>query len=58
METQEILVTGGAGFIGTNLVAELRKRGHSVFVADQYHTNLPEYRRTETHAANAREEGL
>jgi dTDP-glucose 4,6-dehydratase len=47
METKEILVTGGAGFIGTNLVAELRKRGHSVFVADQYHTNLPEYRRTD-----------
>ena len=47
METHEILVTGGAGFIGTNLVAELRKRGHSVFVADQYHTNQPEYRRTD-----------
>ncbi|MGN1321261.1 MAG: NAD-dependent epimerase/dehydratase family protein, partial [Methanosphaera sp.] len=28
METNRILVTGGAGFIGTNLVNELRNRGH------------------------------
>ena len=26
METQRILVTGGSGFIGTNLVNELRSR--------------------------------
>jgi nucleoside-diphosphate-sugar epimerase len=26
METQRILVTGGAGFIGTNLVTELETR--------------------------------
>ena len=36
-ETQSILVTGGAGFIGTNLVNELQKRGHRVCVADVYH---------------------
>jgi len=29
-----ILVTGGRGFIGTNLVAELRGRGHSVYTCD------------------------
>lgn len=29
-----ILVTGGLGFIGTNLVAELEKRGHDVWVCD------------------------
>ena len=30
----KILVTGGSGFIGTNLVGELRKRGHHVWVCD------------------------
>ncbi|GEM_PF-1826149 len=34
METQKILVTGGKGFIGTNLVSELERRGHDVWVCD------------------------
>ena len=38
METQRILVTGGAGFIGTNLVNELKTRGHEVIAADIYNT--------------------
>ncbi|MCI6930584.1 NAD-dependent epimerase/dehydratase family protein [Methanobrevibacter boviskoreani] len=37
METQRILVTGGAGFIGTNLVEELRSRGHEVLSVDLLH---------------------
>jgi dTDP-glucose 4,6-dehydratase len=28
--TEKILVTGGAGLIGTNLVNELQSRGHEV----------------------------
>ncbi len=34
METKSILVTGGTGFIGTNLVDELRSRGHKVIAVD------------------------
>jgi dTDP-glucose 4,6-dehydratase len=30
----QILVTGGLGFIGSNLVKELRKRGHDVWLCD------------------------
>ena len=37
IKTQNILVTGGAGFIGTNLVNELYNRGHEVTALDLYH---------------------
>jgi dTDP-glucose 4,6-dehydratase len=40
---QKILVTGGAGFIGTNLVNELRSRGHKVIASDLYNTERDEY---------------
>ena len=33
-ENKNILVTGGAGFIGTNIVNELRSRGYNVFICD------------------------
>ncbi|MBC2698590.1 MAG: NAD-dependent epimerase/dehydratase family protein, partial [ANME-2 cluster archaeon] len=55
METNRILVTGGAGFIGTNLVNELNNRGHEVISCDVYNTehenylrcNVGEYRQLE-----------
>jgi len=39
----KILITGGAGFIGSNLVDELIKRGHKVCVIDNLSTGKKEY---------------
>lgn len=47
METKRILVTGGAGFIGTNLVKELRKRGHTVIASDLLNTDQEDYLRAD-----------
>ncbi len=41
----KILVTGGSGFIGTNLCLELRRRGHKVTAVDLLNTDLEEYTR-------------
>jgi len=40
---KKILVTGGAGFIGTNLVNDLRSRGHKVIACDLYNTEREDY---------------
>lgn len=42
---KRILVTGGRGFIGTNLVNELRRRGNEVWVADLLNGDDPQYLR-------------
>ena len=47
MEPRKILVTGGAGFIGTNLVFELEKRGHEVIACDVYNTEREHYIRAD-----------
>lgn len=43
----KVLVTGGAGFIGTNLVIELRDRGHEVTALDLYNTEREDYVRAD-----------
>lgn len=43
-----ILVTGGRGFIGTHLVAELRSRGHDVWTCDLVHGADRQHRRLDT----------
>jgi len=43
MGTYKILVTGGKGFIGTHLVAELRRRGHEVWACDLMHSDEGNY---------------
>ena len=48
METQKILVTGGAGFIGTNLVNELCSRGHEVTALDLLNNDRENYIRADT----------
>jgi len=40
---KRILVTGGLGFIGSNLVPELRNRNHQVWVCDLRHSGEPNY---------------
>jgi len=39
----KILVSGGLGFIGANLVPELRRRGHQVWVCDLGQSEGPNY---------------
>ncbi len=43
----KILVTGGAGNIGTNLCNELRSRGHHVIACDLYNTERDHYIRSD-----------
>jgi nucleoside-diphosphate-sugar epimerase len=39
---EKVLITGGAGFIGSNVVAELTDRGYSVVVLDSFETGARE----------------
>jgi dTDP-glucose 4,6-dehydratase len=42
---KRILITGGSGFIGTNLHKELSQRGHDLFSIDLLNTNRDNYER-------------
>lgn len=47
MNQYTILVTGGAGFIGTHLVNELKRRGHKVIALDLFNTDREDYVRAD-----------
>lgn len=47
-ELGRVLVTGGSGFVGANLVAELLERGHHVRSFDRAPSPLPAHPRLET----------
>ena len=42
-----ILVTGGTGVVGTKLVANLRAKGHDVWISDRGHHFDPKYVRAD-----------
>lgn len=44
----DILVTGGRGFIGTNLTSELRSRGHTVWTSDILQGEAPQHIKADT----------
>src|SRR3954470_16058576 len=47
-ELGRVLVTGGSGFVGTNLVTELLDSGHQVRSFDRVASPLPPHDRLET----------
>ena len=49
----KVLVTGGAGFVGTNLINRLVKDGHDVVSVDNYSTGF-----TENHNPSAKYHNL
>lgn len=52
----KILITGGRGFIGTNLTIELRSRGHDVWTSDILHGEDPQHLRADVSSFRQMEE--
>ena len=48
----KMLVTGGAGFVGTNLIIRLMKDGHEVVSVDNYSTGKKENHQEEAKNCN------
>ena len=46
-DMSRVLVTGGTGVVGTKLVANLRAKGHDVWISDRGHHFDPKYVRAD-----------
>lgn len=59
-ERQRVLITGGAGFIGSRVVAQLRRAGHAIAIVDNLHVGMPMPMDPEliTHVADIRDESV
>ncbi len=55
MERQRVLVTGGAGFLGINLIRHLMRRGYALTSLDVEEFDYPERDRVEVIKGDIRE---
>jgi nucleoside-diphosphate-sugar epimerase len=58
VERQKVLITGGAGFLGINLVRHLRTRGYEISSLDVEEFDYPERDRIETIKGDIRDKAL
>jgi len=58
MERQKVLITGGAGFLGINLIRHLLARGYEISSLDVEEFDYPERGRIETIKADIRDKAL